>query len=142
MDYAEKLREYIPQGDGHNSEYANDLAGAADELDRLLYALKKICHGAYCSPERLRELAKNALMPNVQIEGQPASGLSLSNAGLGVDEIPFFTRDEVREFERVQQEDRHPTQGLDTSAEVFPDSQRGTNAQLPEMPQSERRDKK
>ena len=43
MDYAGKLRNYIPQGDGHNSDYAHDLAGAADEIDRLRDALRE-CH--------------------------------------------------------------------------------------------------
>jgi len=34
-DIAEKLRQYIPKGDGYNSEFAHDLWQAADEIDHL-----------------------------------------------------------------------------------------------------------
>jgi hypothetical protein len=31
----ERLRQYIPKGDGYNSEFANDLEAAAKEIERL-----------------------------------------------------------------------------------------------------------
>ena len=42
MDCAQKLREYIPQGDGYNSEFAQDLTSAACEIDRLREVIKDI----------------------------------------------------------------------------------------------------
>jgi hypothetical protein len=42
MDYAQKLREYIPQGDGYNSEFARDLTNAADEIERLRSGFQQI----------------------------------------------------------------------------------------------------
>lgn len=46
MDHAAKLRSYIPNGDGYNSEFAHDLAAAADELDRLTARLPATKHSA------------------------------------------------------------------------------------------------
>lgn len=35
LGIADRLRAWIPDGDGYNSEYANTLAEAADEIERL-----------------------------------------------------------------------------------------------------------
>ena len=35
MDITEKLREWIPGGDGYNSDFAHDMADAADEIEKL-----------------------------------------------------------------------------------------------------------
>ena len=35
MDYARKLLEYVPNGYGHNGEFARALTSAAEELERL-----------------------------------------------------------------------------------------------------------
>jgi len=36
----ERLRQYIPKGDGYNSEFAQDLEEAAQEIERLEIGLK------------------------------------------------------------------------------------------------------
>jgi len=35
MRLSDKLREYIPEGDGYNSDYANTLYEAAELIDKL-----------------------------------------------------------------------------------------------------------
>lgn len=37
----QRILQYIPQGDGHNSEFAHDLIAAAEEIERLTFCLKK-----------------------------------------------------------------------------------------------------
>jgi hypothetical protein len=45
IEHAAKLREYVPQGAGYNSEFANDLAAAADEIDRLINEVAGLMRG-------------------------------------------------------------------------------------------------
>ncbi len=35
LGLSDRLRQWIPDGDGYNSEYAHTLGDAADEIDRL-----------------------------------------------------------------------------------------------------------
>jgi hypothetical protein len=56
MDIAQKLRGWIPNGDGYNSEFAHDMANAADEID----ALRK-------DAERYRWLKNNSLGPRADL---------------------------------------------------------------------------
>lgn len=43
-DYAAILRSYVPDGDGYNCDFANDLSAAADEIERLRRELNEVRH--------------------------------------------------------------------------------------------------
>ena len=48
VEIADKLRQYIPNGDGHNSEFANDLCEAVELLQSMgkrLDDLERVCEG-------------------------------------------------------------------------------------------------
>ncbi len=65
---ADKLRALIPSGDGYNSDYANTLADAAHEIERLRHAVLTLLgeteDSDYMSAQEQRMLARQALVPN------------------------------------------------------------------------------
>lgn len=65
---ADKLRALIPNGDGYNSDYANTLADAAHEIERLRHAVLTLLgeteDSDYMSAQEQRMLARQALVPN------------------------------------------------------------------------------
>jgi hypothetical protein len=72
MSLPDRLRAWIPNGDGHNSDYANTLAEAADEIDRLrgaLITVASLLEQGCNSSDMASSMRRAAVRSNVELRG-------------------------------------------------------------------------